>query len=90
MATAKANDLMSVGELAQLLNVTASYVRKKLLRKHVLRPVTIRRGRKYASRTKAEAYCAKRKKVARRALRGLARVSQEAGLYRDAITATNR
>ena len=74
-------DLMSVTELARLLFVSKHYVRKRLLRKHILRPVTVRRGRKYVSRAKAEAYYRKRRRIARRALRELARVSQEAGLY---------
>lgn len=45
MVTAKARDLMSVTELAKLLFVSKTYVRKKLLRRHTLRPVIVRRGR---------------------------------------------
>jgi DNA-binding transcriptional regulator YhcF (GntR family) len=81
MVTAKARDLMSVAELAKLLFVSKTYVRKKLLRKHTLRPVTVRRGRKLVLRAKADAYRRKRQRIARRALRELARTSQEVGLY---------
>jgi excisionase family DNA binding protein len=81
MVTAKARDLMSVAELAKLLFVSKTYVRKKLLRKHTLRPVTVRRGRKFVLRAKADAYRRKRQRIARRALRELARTSQEVGLY---------
>jgi hypothetical protein len=75
MVTAKAR------ELAKLLFVSKTYVRKKLLRKHTLRPVTVRRGRKFVLRAKADAYRRKRQRIARRALRELARTSQEVGLY---------
>ena len=81
MATAKGRDLMSVAELARLLFVSRVYVVKKLLRKHTLRPVSVRRGRKFVLRAKAEAYRRKRQRIARRALRELARTSQEVGLY---------
>ena len=81
MVTANARDLMSVAELARLLFVSRVYVVKKLLRKHILRPVTVRRGRKFVLRAKAEAYRRKRQRIARRALRELARISQEVGLY---------
>jgi hypothetical protein len=81
MVTANARDLMSVAELAKLLFVSKTYVRKKLLRKHILRPVTVRRGRKFVLRAKAEAYRRKRQRIARRALGELARISQEVGLY---------
>lgn len=81
MVTANARDLMSVAELARLLFVSRAYVVKKLLRKHILRPVTVRRGRKFVLRAKAEAYRRKRQRIARRALRELARISQEVGLY---------
>lgn len=73
--------LMSVAELARLLFVSPVFVRKKLLRKHTLRPVTVRRGRKFVLRAKADAYRRKRQRIARRALRELARTSQEVGLY---------
>jgi hypothetical protein len=72
---------MSVAELAALLFVSKKYVCKKLLRKHTLRPVVLRRGRKYVLRERAEAYRRKRQRIARRALRELARISQEVGLY---------
>jgi excisionase family DNA binding protein len=75
-------DLMSVAELAQLLNVTRRYVRKMPMRKHILRPVRVVRGRKYVLSSKAEAYRKKRSKITRRALRELARVSKEAGVYK--------
>jgi hypothetical protein len=81
MATAKSRDLMSVAELARLLFVSPVFVCKKLLRKHTLRPVSVRRGRKFVLRAKAEAYRRKRQRIARRALRELARTSQEVGLY---------
>ncbi|MFM0502968.1 hypothetical protein [Paraburkholderia caffeinilytica] len=81
MATAKSHDLMSIAELARLLFVSRVYVVKKLLRKHTLRPVTVRRGRRFVPRTKAEAYRRKPQRIARRALRELARISQEVGLY---------
>jgi excisionase family DNA binding protein len=81
MVTAKARDLMSVTELAKLLFVSKTYVHKKLLRKHTLRPVRVRRGRRFVLRAKAEAYRRKRQRIARGALRELARVSQEARLY---------
>ncbi|WP_079481984.1 helix-turn-helix domain-containing protein [Paraburkholderia hospita] len=74
-------NLMSVDEVAQLLNVTRGYVVRRLLRKHVLRPVFIIGGRRYVLRAKAEAYYRKRRRIARRALRELADVCQEAGLY---------
>ncbi|SEK07259.1 MerR family transcriptional regulator [Paraburkholderia diazotrophica] len=74
-------ELMSIDEFAQLLNVTHGYVVRRLLRKHVLRPVIVVGGQRYVLRPKAEAYSRKRKRIARRALRELARVSQEAGLY---------
>ncbi|REG60760.1 hypothetical protein B0G80_3571 [Paraburkholderia sp. BL6669N2] len=83
MATAKNHDLMSIAELARLLFVSRVYVVKKLLRKHTLRPVIVRRGHKYVFREKAEAYRRKRQRIARRALRELARISQEVGLYDD-------
>jgi hypothetical protein len=81
MVTADGRDLMSVAEVAQLLFVSRRYVRKKLLRKHVLRPVVVVRGHKYVLRSKAEAYRRKRQRIARRALRELARASQAVGLY---------
>jgi hypothetical protein len=81
MTIADDRRLMSVAELAQLLFVSKKYVSKKLLRKHTLRPVVLRRGRKYVLREKAEAYRRKRQRIARRALRELARISQEGGLY---------
>ncbi|WP_207001340.1 type II toxin-antitoxin system Phd/YefM family antitoxin [Trinickia mobilis] len=74
-------DLISVTELARLLFVSKRYVRKKLLRKHILCPVTLLRGRKYVIRAKAEAYYRKRRRIARRALREMARVQQEGGFY---------
>ncbi|REG59373.1 hypothetical protein B0G80_2120 [Paraburkholderia sp. BL6669N2] len=74
-------ELLSVAEIARLLNVSPGYVRKRLMRKHVLSPIIVRRGRKYALRAKAEDYSKKRSKIERRALRELAIVSQEAELY---------
>jgi hypothetical protein len=81
MATADTRNLMSVADVAQFLNVSRSYVVRRLLRKHVFRPVLVLCGRRYVLRSKAEAYCRKRRRIARKALRELARVSQEAGLY---------
>ena len=77
------NDLLSVTELARLLFVSPGYVRKKLLRKHILRPVIVRRGRKHVYRVKAERYRRKRRRIAKRALHELARLSQEVGLYNN-------
>jgi len=81
MAAASAHELMSVAELAQLLNVSRAYVVRVLLCKHAFRPVVMVGGRRYVLRAKAEAYHLKRQKIARRALRELSRTSQEAGLY---------
>ncbi|BCF95896.1 hypothetical protein PPGU19_004650 [Paraburkholderia sp. PGU19] len=81
MVIADARDLMSVAEVAQLLFVSRGYVRNRLLRKHVLRPVVLVRGRKFVVRAKAEAYRRKRQRIARRALRELARISQGVRLY---------
>lgn len=72
---------MSVADVAKLLNVSNGYVRKRLMRKHTLRPVLVRRGRKFVLRATVEAYRRKRCRIASRALRELARTSQEAGLY---------
>lgn len=77
----KQSELMSVAELARLLFVSPGYVRKKLLRKHTLRPVIVIRGHKYVFKAKAEAYRRKRRRIVKRGLRELARFSQEAGLY---------
>lgn len=74
------HDLMSVAELARLFNVSCNYVVRKLLRKHVLRPVVAVGGRRYVLRSKAEAYCRKRRRITRKALRELA---QDAALYCD-------
>lgn len=74
-------DLMTIAEFAQFLNVSRGYVVRRLLRKHASRPVILRRGRKFVLRAKAETYRRKRQRIARRALRELARVSQEAGLH---------
>src|ERR1700752_2573255 len=48
-------NLMSVAELAQLLNVSRGYVVRELLCKHVLRSVIVVGGRRYVLRSKAEA-----------------------------------
>lgn len=45
-------DLISVDELARLLFASRVYVCKKLLRKHVLRPVFVIRGHKHVLRSK--------------------------------------
>ncbi len=74
-------DLTSVAEFAQLMNVSHRYVVRNFLRKHVLRPLVVIGGRRYVLRVKAEAYCRKRNRIARKALQDLARASQEAGLY---------
>lgn len=81
-------DLMSVPEVALLLNVTRGYVVGKLLREDALGPVFMRRGRQYVLRANAEAYRCKRHRVARRALRELGHVSQESGLYEKTKTGT--
>ncbi|MBB5427488.1 hypothetical protein HDG40_005667 [Paraburkholderia sp. JPY158] len=69
---------MTVADVAAMLNVSHGYVRKKLLRKHVLRPIAVRRGRKLVLRARVKRYCRKRQRKARQALRELARVSQGA------------
>lgn len=46
-------NLMSVDELAQFLNVSRGYVERKLLRKHVPRPVIVVGGRRYVLRAKS-------------------------------------
>ncbi|WP_429294718.1 hypothetical protein [Paraburkholderia sp. CI3] len=74
-------DLMSISDVAQLLNVSPGYVRKQLMRRHALRPVVVRRGRKLVLRAKAEAYRLKRRRAAGRALHEIALLSQEVGLY---------
>jgi excisionase family DNA binding protein len=83
----RARELMTVAEVAQLLNVTRGYIMQTLLRKHVMQPVFVIGGRRYVLRSKAEAYYVKRRRIARRALRQLARVSQEAAVHRDAPNA---
>lgn len=80
MSTATAQDLISVAEVASLLDVSQRYVREVLMRKHILRPVTVPFGKKYVFRARAEAYLRKRRRIARKALRGLIRISQRAGL----------
>lgn len=70
-----------MADVARMLNVSRTYVRKKLMRKHVLSPVLVRRGRKFVLRRKVERYHRKRQRIGLKALRELARVSQEAGLY---------
>lgn len=72
---------MSVEELAWRLNVSHPYARK-LLHVHALRPICILHRKRYVWRQAAEAYCRKRRARARHALRELARISQDAGLYR--------
>lgn len=73
------DDMMTVADVAATLNVTPGYLRRKLLRRHVLRPVIVRRRRKFVLRAKVERYCRKRRRNARRALGELARVSQKVG-----------
>lgn len=77
---ASARNLISVAELAVLLNVSRGYAREKLLRRHVLRPVIVLRGEKFVSVAKAEAYRRKRRRIACRALGKLVRISEKAGL----------
>jgi hypothetical protein len=74
-------DLMSVPEVALLLNVTRGYVVGKLMREDALGPVFIRNGRRYVLRPKVNAYRLKMRRVAERALCELMLTSQEAGLY---------
>jgi hypothetical protein len=71
---------MSVAELAWRLNVSIPYARS-LLRSHALRPVRIVRRTRFVCRATAERYRDRHRKFARKALRELAMVSQEAGLY---------
>jgi hypothetical protein len=72
---------MSVAEFAQLLNVSNEYATRILIRKRLFRPIVVVGGRRYVLRSKAKAYHRKRKKIARRALRQLARLSQEGRMY---------
>jgi hypothetical protein len=74
-------ELMSIAESADVLNVSRRYVCTILLRKHVLGRVYVIGGKKLVTRAKVEAYRRKQRRRALRALRDLARVSQEAGLY---------
>ncbi len=74
-------DLMSVPEVALLLNVTRGYVVGKLLREDALGPVFIRHGRRYVLRPTVEAYRLQRRRVAERAFRKLMLTSQETALY---------
>ena len=78
----RAREFMAVAEIARLLNVSRGYVVEKLLHSHVLGPVVILGGQRYVLRSKVEAYRRKRQRIARRALRKLACVSQEAGAQR--------
>jgi hypothetical protein len=73
--------LMSVAEVAQALNVTRGYVVGRLLREDALGPVFVMHGCRYVLRAKVEAYRHRRRRVAGKALRELARESQEAALY---------
>ncbi|WP_165848106.1 helix-turn-helix domain-containing protein [Paraburkholderia lacunae] len=75
-------DLLSVAEVAQLLNVSPSYVVHRLMRTYVLRPILRVHGRRYVLRVTAEAYLRKRRRLARRALRELACIQQKAGAYK--------
>lgn len=72
VGAAHVRGLISVAEVAKLLNLSQWHVREKLLRKHVLRPVVTLRGKKFVFEVKAEAYRRKRNRIARRALRDLA------------------
>lgn len=77
---ASARNLISVADLAQLLNVSRRYAREVLLRRHILRPVMVLRGEKFVFKARAEAYRRKRRRIARRALRTVVRISERAGL----------
>ncbi|WP_223961412.1 hypothetical protein [Paraburkholderia sabiae] len=77
-----AGEFMAVAEIARLLNVSRGYVVEKLLHSHVLGPVVILGGQRYVLRSKVGAYHRKRQTIARRALRELGRVTQEAGAQR--------
>ncbi|WP_367872591.1 helix-turn-helix domain-containing protein [Trinickia violacea] len=79
--TCKQGDWLSVADVARLLNVSRGYVRKKLMRKHVLRPVIVRRGRKFALRGTVERYHRMHQRIGLKALREMACVQQEAGAY---------
>jgi hypothetical protein len=81
MATVDRRDLMSVAQVAVLLNVSQGCVVRRLLRTHAFRPVVVVGGHWYVLRANAEAYRRKQCRVASRALWELARISQEAGLY---------
>ena len=61
MKKQRARELMSVAEVARLLNVTSGYVVQTLLRKNVVRPVFLIDGQRYVLRSKAEAYYVKRR-----------------------------
>ncbi|MGY6122171.1 helix-turn-helix domain-containing protein (plasmid) [Paraburkholderia strydomiana] len=75
------NETMTVPEVAAMLNVTPKYV-VKLIRDGKLRASASADGRHTVARRDAEAYRLSAKRRGRKALGELARVSQEAGIYR--------
>ena len=74
------NQTMTVAEVAVLLNVSPAYV-VKLIRDGKLPPSANANGTHTVARRDAEAYRLRAKRRGRKALEGLARVSQEAGIY---------
>jgi excisionase family DNA binding protein len=87
MEAADKRDLLSVAEVAKRLHLSPVYVVRKLLHTRALGPVFVVRGRRYFLRAQVEAYRRKRRRIARRALSEIARISQEAGLYERELPA---
>ncbi|WP_172170304.1 helix-turn-helix domain-containing protein [Paraburkholderia elongata] len=75
------DDTLSVAEVATLLNVTRKHV-LRLITDGKLPAITGTDGTRAVDRADAEAYGLQARKRARKALEELARVSQEAGLYK--------
>ena len=75
------SDTLTIAEVATLLNVTRSYV-LRLIADGKLRATANTDGTRAIARTDAEAYRLQARKRGRKALEKLARVSQEAEMYR--------
>ncbi|MDR6205443.1 helix-turn-helix domain-containing protein [Paraburkholderia graminis] len=74
------DETMTVPEVAAMLNVTPKYVVKLILDGKL--PASANAdGTRTVARTDAEAYRLRAKRRGRKALKELARVSQEAGIY---------
>ncbi|MFM0033941.1 helix-turn-helix domain-containing protein [Paraburkholderia strydomiana] len=74
------NQIMTVAEVAAMLNVSPAYV-VALIRDGKLPASANAKGIRAVVRTDAEAYRLRAKRHGRKALEELARVSQEAGIY---------